>query len=110
MIIANVTDQDEWNYLDALQDLDSVGHPNSANQGYYARILQYKYPQCQRVKLTATTFQITQPGISIVPIPFTLEQRARQRLLDELDDPLQGTVTKRDWLPILKDEHLLPHP
>ena len=110
MLVPEITDQDEWNYLDTLADSASVGHPNSATTGYYARILQYKYPQCQRVKLTPTTFQVQQPGISAVPVPLTPEQRARQRLLDELDDPLQGTITKRDWLPILNDENLLPHP
>ena len=95
MIIPTVTDRDEWNYLNTLKNSDLVGYPNSADQGYYARVLQYKYPQCQRVTLTATTFQVLQPGISAVPVRLTSEQHARQRLLDALDPHFPGDITKK---------------
>jgi hypothetical protein len=109
VIIPTVTDHDEWNYLNTLKNSNLVGYPNSADQGYYARVLQYKYPQCQRVTLTATTFQVLQPGISAVPVRLTSEQHARQCLLDALDPHFPGDITKKDWLQILTDEDLLPH-
>jgi hypothetical protein len=110
MIVPTITDSDEWNYLDTLEVSDLVGFPNTGNQGYYARVLRQKYPQCQAVTLTVTTFQVLQPGISAVPVKLTLEQHARQKLFDALDTPLEGSITKKDWLQILSDEHLLPHP
>ena len=110
MIIPTVTERDEWNYLNTLKNSDPVGYPNSADQGYYARVLRYKYPQCQRVTLTATTFQVLQPGISAASVQLTSEQHARQQLLDAVDPHFAGDVTREDWLQILADEDLLPHP
>ena len=109
MIYPTITNHDEWNYLDSLGDSDSVGHPNSADKGYYARVLQHKYPQCQ-VKLTGDTFQVLQPGISAVAIPFTSEQHLRHHLLDALDRQFSGNITKNDWLRVLRDHQLLPDP
>lgn len=110
MIVATITDRDEWNYLDSLKDSDLIGYPNSVDQGYYARILRHKYPQCQGVTLTATAFQVLQPGISAVPVQLTLEQSARQRHFDALDHPdLPCHITKIIWLQVLADENLLPN-
>ena len=108
MIYPTITNHDEWNFLDSLGDSEIVGFPNS-DQGYYAHVVRYKYPQC-RVKLTATTIQVLQPGISAVPIELNSDQRARQRLFDALDTPLQGKVTKDEWLRALRDTQLLPDP
>ncbi|MBA2391971.1 MAG: hypothetical protein H0V70_04420 [Ktedonobacteraceae bacterium] len=108
MIVPTVTDQDEWNYLDTLKDPDLVGYTHSADYGYYACILRYTYPQCETVKLTATTFQVLQSGISARPVPLTPAQHARQELLDALCPHFQGNVPKHDWLEILSDEGLLP--
>ena len=77
--------------------------------GILCCVLRHKYPQCQTVKLTATTFQILQPGISAVSVQLTPEQRARQELLDALDPHFQGNIPKEEWLQILSDEDLLPH-
>lgn len=109
MIFPTITDRDEWNFLNFLKRSDPVGYPNSADQAYYARVLQYKYPQCQRVRLTATTFQVLQPGISAAPVSLTSEQYARQKLFDALDPHFVSDITKKDWLQILADEALLPH-
>jgi hypothetical protein len=110
MIYPKITDQDEWNYLDSLEDSELVGYPNSVDQGYYARVLRHKYPQCQGVKLTATTFQVLQPSISAVPVQLTSEQYARQRHFDALDHPdLPDAITKIIWLQVLADENLLPN-
>jgi hypothetical protein len=108
MIFPTITDRDEWNYLDTLKDSSRVGYPHSADQGYYARVLRYKYPQCH-AQTTATTFQILQPGISSAQVTFTPEQRARQRLLDTFETPKSAqVVTKNKWLRGLKKQHLLP--
>ena len=109
MIVPTVTDQDERNYLDTLNDPDLVGYTHSADYGYYACVLRYKYPQLETVKLTATTFQVLQSGISAVSVPLTPEQRARQELLDALDPHFQGSIPKKDWLEILADEGLFPN-
>ena len=109
MIVPTVTDRDEWNYLDTLEHSGVIGYSHSADYGYYACVLRHKYPQCQTVKLTATTFQVLQPGISAASVQLTPEQHARQELLDALDASLEGNITKRDWLQILSDEDLLPH-
>ena len=110
MIVSTVTDRDEWNYLDTLEDSDVIGYAHSADYGYLACVLRSKYPQCQTVKLTTTTFQVLQFGISAVSVPLTLAQCARQELLDALDASLEGNITKKDWLQILSDEDLLPQP
>jgi hypothetical protein len=110
MIFPTITDRDEWNYLDTLQDSDIIGFPFSADEGYYVRILRYKYPQCQEVRLTATTFQVLQSGISAIPVTFTEQQYARQQLHDDLAFHTQGDITKNDWLHILADENLRPSP
>ena len=94
MIFPTVTDSDEWDYLNTLQNTDLVvGYPNSADYGYYACILRHKYPQCQTVKLTATTFQVMQPGISAVSVQLTPEHHARQKLLDALDSHFRGSAS-----------------
>lgn len=106
MIIPKITDRDEWNYLDTLEDSDLVRY--AADSGYYARVLRYKYPQCQTAILTATTFQVLQPGISAVSVQLTSAQRARQKLFDALEPHFQGNIPKKDWVHILNDENLLP--
>jgi hypothetical protein len=106
MIIPTLTDRDEWNYLDTLEDSDRVRY--AADSGYYACVLQYKYPQCQTVILTTTTFQVLQSGISAVSVQLTPAQRARQKLFDALEPHFQGNIPKKDWVHILNDERLLP--
>ena len=106
MMIPKITDRDEWNYLDTLEDSDLVRH--AADSGYYARVLRYKYPQCQTALLTATTFQVLQPGISAVSVQLTPAQCARQKLFDALEPHFQGSIPKKDWVHILNDEKLLP--
>lgn len=109
MIVPTLTDRDEWNFLNSLKQTDCVGYPNSADQGYYARILRYKYPQCQRVALTARTFLVEQSGFSALPVVFTSEQLARHQLLDALDISLQGIITRRAWLRELDIRQLTPN-
>ncbi|MBA2678647.1 MAG: hypothetical protein H0U76_09690 [Ktedonobacteraceae bacterium] len=105
--IPTISDGDEREYLNTLEDSDLVGFSNSANNGYYARVLRQKYVGCH-VRLTATTFRILQPGISAEEIRFTSVQQARQRLLDAFDTPSSApTMTKEKWLQTLKD-HQLP--
>ena len=108
MIFPTITDRDEWNYLDTLKDSSRVGYPHSADQGYYAQVLRYKYPQCH-AQTTATTFQILQPGFSSAQVPFTPEQRARQQLLDTFETPTSAqVVTNNKWLRALSQQWLLP--
>jgi hypothetical protein len=110
MIFPTITDRDEWNYLNTLKDSSTVGYPNTSDQGYYARVLRYKYPQCH-ARLTATTFQILQPGISAAKVDLTSEQYARQRLFDALDTPTSAPIiTKKKWLRVLREKQLLPKP
>src|SRR5450432_4222439 len=103
-----ITDRDEWNYLDTLTEFARVGYPHSADQGYYAQVLRYKYQQCH-AQVTATTFQILQPGISSAQVPFTEQQMARQQLLDTFESPTSAqVVTKNKWLRALEKNQLLP--
>jgi hypothetical protein len=108
VIFPMVTGRDEWNYLTTLRSSDLVGYPNTADQGYYARVLRYKYPQSHTVALTVTTFQVLQAGISAVPVKLTSQQIARQKLFDVPDIPLEGTISKKDWLQILAGKDLFP--
>jgi hypothetical protein len=108
MIFPSITDRDEWNYLDTLTASTRVGYPHAADQGYYAQVLRYKYPQCH-AQVTATTFQILQPGFSSAQVPFTPEQRARQQLIDTFEIPKSAqVVTKKKWLKALEKMQLLP--
>jgi hypothetical protein len=95
MIIPKITDRDEWNYLDTLDDSDLVRHIYAADSGYYACVLQYKYPQCQTAILTANTFQVLQPGISAVSVQRTSAQRARQELFDALKAPFSREYSQK---------------
>jgi hypothetical protein len=110
-IFPKLTDQDEWNYLDTLRSSGIVGYPNSADQGYYARVLRYKYPQCERVNLTADTFQVVQTGINAGPVQLTQNQQARQQLLHTLASH-DLKISKAAWLQALSKNGLLPdsHP
>jgi hypothetical protein len=108
MISPTITDWDEWNYLDTLKDSSRVGYPHSADQGYYAQVLRYKYPQCH-AQITAMTFQILQPGFSSGHVPLTEKQMARQQLLDTFETPKSAqAVTKNKWLRALEMNGLLP--
>jgi hypothetical protein len=106
-IFPKLTEQDEWNYLNQLKSSDVVGYPYSADQNYYARVLRYKYPQCERVNLTADTFQVVQKFINAGPVQFTLMQQARQHLLRPLASR-QPKVSKKIWLQSLNANGLLP--
>jgi hypothetical protein len=106
-IFPMLTEQDEWNYLNQLKSSDIVGYPYSANQSYYACVLRYKYPQCERVHLTADTFQVVQSGINAGPVQLTLMQQDRQHLLRTLGSR-QPKVSKKIWLQSLKANGLLP--
>jgi hypothetical protein len=106
-IFPKLTDQDEWNSLNQLKRSDIVGYPSSADQNYSARVLRYKYPQCERVHLTADTFQVVQKFINAGPVQLTLMQQARQQLLRRLASR-QPKVSKEIWLQSLRANGLLP--
>jgi hypothetical protein len=106
-IFPKLTEQDEWNYLNHLKSSDIVGYPYSTGHHYYARVLRYKYPQCEHFNLTAGTFQVVQRGINAGPVPLTLMQQARQQLLYTVAS-CQPQVSKKIWLQSLKANGLLP--
>ncbi len=106
-LFPSLTDRDEHNYLRRLRSDAVVGYPFSANEGYYERVLRNKYPQAEKVTITTETFQVVQQGISAGPIPLTLEQQARQRLLRTLVQAQRRQsveiprITKQEWLAAL---------